>query len=92
MFGAWTKDVWLIPINYCSHWTLLMVLPKKKIMIYFDSLLGNPNNDGNINAGGKCGVHICSWAYVIATGRMEHFQEKDMNNARKGIATYLAEA
>ncbi|KYM96448.1 hypothetical protein ALC62_12894 [Cyphomyrmex costatus] len=66
MFGAWTKDVWLVPINYCSHWSLLMVL--------------------------NCGVNICSWAYVIATGRMEHFQERDMDNARKGIATYLVEA
>jgi len=130
MFSAWTKNAWLLPVNYSNHWTLLMVLPKQKVIIYFDSLHGNPNNvilngiltfldiklnvalddwtlhmpndipsqltigiDGNTNAGGNCGVHthICSWAYLIATGRME-LTEADMNNARKGIATYLAEA
>ena len=108
LFSAWTKDAWLIPINDSCHWTLLVVLPKEKVMIYFDSLHGNPNNiimngilifielklnvtwndwtlfmpndipsqvtvglDGSTNVRGNCGFHICSWTYIIATGRME---------------------
>jgi len=31
-------------VNYSSHWMLLMVLSKQKVIIYFDSLYDNLNN------------------------------------------------
>jgi len=44
----------------------------------------------NNDVGGNCGVHVCTWAYIIASGSYTRFSEVDMNVARKGIASYLA--
>lgn len=40
----------------------------------------------------NCGIHVCTWMYIAATGRVQTFSEADMNNIRKLIATILAEA
>ena len=38
------KNIWLIPINNCNHWTLLMVIHNEKTMVYFDSLHNHPES------------------------------------------------
>lgn len=114
--------VWLIPINYAEHWTLLMIISAYKILVYYDSLHGTPNHkifSGICNfivdvcqdidwhewtlhtpidvpsqiidehIGGNCGVHVCLWAYIIASGSAMRFSEKDMPVARKAIANYI---
>lgn len=35
--------VWLIPIHYANHWTLLMIVHPRKIIVLYDSLHRNPN-------------------------------------------------
>lgn len=114
--------VWLIPIHYANHWTLLMIVHPRKIIVLYDSLHGNHNEKivgeichfieehininswdewtlhtpkdvpiqkMNDNVGGNCGVHICTWGYIIASGSYTPFCEEDMSAARKGIANYL---
>lgn len=41
---------------------------------------------------GSCGVHVCTWAYIVASGTYIHLSEKDMNTIRKGIANFLINA
>ncbi|XP_015111513.1 uncharacterized protein LOC107037462 [Diachasma alloeum] len=126
-------DVWLIPYNAGgNHWTLLAAILPAKLMIYFDSLHGEPPKNFIENITGfiirvgtksrqktrgqsqkewelfiprdipqqksipgmsanNCGVHVCMYAYMIASGSSELFEEADMNAARIGIANYLFE-
>lgn len=125
--NIWDQDVWLMPVNHASHWSLLVVVPKYKMFLYLDSLhLVPPKNlienvclfmemfSGNKftrkvkgiswpqwtlympndvplqttvpNSCGNCGVHVCSWAYTIFTGKLYEFHERDMNNVRKNLA------
>ena len=39
------KNIWLIPINHINieHWSLMLVVRKKKAIVYFDSLHFNPS-------------------------------------------------
>lgn len=39
--------------------------------------------------GANCGVHMCSWALTVASVSSYHFEEKDMQQARKSIAHLL---
>ena len=39
--------------------------------------------------GGNCGVHICSWAFIIASGIEFYFTENNMNDVRRSIANVL---
>ena len=43
----------------------------------------------NGHDGGNCGVHICIWAYIIASSSLSFFKEESMNTARKGITQLL---
>jgi len=65
-----------IDINSWDEWTLY--IPR-------DVLSQKINN----NVGGNCGVHICTWGYIIASGSYTPFCEEDMSTARKDIANYL---
>lgn len=51
-----------------------------------------PSQVKDDEVGGNCGVHICTWAYTIASGSLYHFPEDDMFTARKGIAIFIMEA
>ncbi|KAJ8682905.1 hypothetical protein QAD02_018697 [Eretmocerus hayati] len=48
-FSSWVRrtnlmefKIWLLPIVLNDHWTMLLVIPSKKLMIYLDSLHGYP--------------------------------------------------
>ncbi|KYN10224.1 hypothetical protein ALC57_17639, partial [Trachymyrmex cornetzi] len=49
-----------------------------------------PSQIINNDVGGNCGVHVCTWAYIIASDSYTKFSEDDMSAARKGIAKCLA--
>lgn len=40
---------------------------------------------------GNCGIHLCTWAYIIDTGSATNFEESQMSNLRKSIAQILYE-
>jgi len=42
-----------------------------------------------VSRDGKCGVHVCIWAYIICTGSYTMFDDNDVTEARKGIAKLL---
>lgn len=122
----WRKNLWLIPIDIQdTHWSLLVVLLHRKIMIHLDSLHWDPESEvingicnfiqsespKEINwlewtlykptdnpsqitpmtdrVSGNCGVHVCTWAYLIASGTIHYFSENDMNIVRVGIVNFL---
>ena len=37
----------------------------------------------------SCGVHVCSWAYIITSGNTYLFEDENMNTARRSIANIL---
>ncbi|KYM99387.1 Sentrin-specific protease 1 [Cyphomyrmex costatus] len=115
---VWDYPVWLIPVNFAVHWTILIVIHSRQSIVYLDSLHGNPNEkilNGicnfiqenismslwdewtlytprdipsqiiNNDVGGNCEMHVCTWAYIIASGSYTKFSEDDMSAARKGI-------
>ena len=106
--------IWILPVGGNDHWTLLVVIPKLKILLYHDSYYGMPSdliinsvcefietyltshinwdewtlhvpNDIPYQATNglfqlNCGVHLCSWAYVIFSGTF--FQFSDSNRCQ----------
>ena len=42
---VWSKQVYILPINYPQnvHWTLLVIIRTKKLMVFIDSMHGSPN-------------------------------------------------
>ena len=43
----WNHEIWMLPVHHeigsaFRHWTLLMIFPNSKMMIYFDSVHGQP--------------------------------------------------
>ena len=38
---------------------------------------------------GNCGVHVCTWGYIIASLNYYKFTENDIEVARKGVANFL---
>lgn len=45
----------------------------------------------NKNISMNCGVHLSWWIFIICTGTYINFTDDDMDNCRKGIATYIFE-
>lgn len=117
------KHLILIPINIDNtHWTIMLVIPKSKIMIYLDSfrqdcpqnildgvltfvkeyfnvdlkkenwILHNPKDVPRQTNGTDCGIFICAWAFLIATGEPYDFQQSHMDTVRISIANLLCHA
>lgn len=67
----------IVPEIKWSEWSLFI---PKDIPTQFSSKPEFRNN---------CGVHLCSWIYLLCLRKKMKFSEENMNIARKGIATML---
>lgn len=65
------------PENW-SQWTLYIP----------DDIPKQVDKAGNIN--GNCGVHVCTWAYILCSGNYKTFSDDDMTYVRKIIANLIA--
>ncbi|KAH0567941.1 hypothetical protein KQX54_016459 [Cotesia glomerata] len=102
-FKNWAKSVkmesygvWISPIHYDNHWTLL-------ITKFWNEDLGTGNKNWeivrpedislqNVNpemTWDNCGVHVITWGHCIVTSSYCPFDESNMTNARIGISKLL---
>ncbi|KAL7304699.1 hypothetical protein TKK_0002940 [Trichogramma kaykai] len=76
----------------CSFFNITSNKPWK-LYLPTDILKQGTDHGDFYDAGGNCGVHICTWAYKIATVSEEMFEKCQIEQmARKGIAEFLYEA
>lgn len=124
-FDAVSKHrVWMVPVNFAEHWSVLVLLPRETVIVHYDSLNRKlttrilnglctfmekhlqeslwdqwtlhqpkdvPSQKRKGIVGGNCGVHVCTWVYIIAAGCYTTFTQQNMDAARRGIATFLFE-